>query len=453
MDKIDILNRDKYVERLLKIIQNISETKKSTCFAINGSWGCGKSFVLDMLEDQLNMIQSEETNTDKYFVVRYDSWKYDYYEEPLVAIVATIISLIEEKTKLFPDDKDKQELLGMLKATGVALLSIASSAVKEKTGLDFQTAFATVSKGGKEGGATYENAHKYDVYFGFNKIIEKLKKLLTKLSMRYTIVFFVDELDRCMPEYAVKVLERIHHLIEKQSNIITVIAIDKAQLSTSIKHLFGFENPEKYLEKFINFEIKLDNGSVSELIAQKYADYLALFDESLFRFDDSVEECLQAIFKNIDIRTQEQLVRKVLIVHKLLFVEKRDYSFMCMELLTAAMVCVYKYQGLFNDTPFNGSSFDTVFDLEKRTESPAFVEFFKDKFELLDFGRGHTVPGNQPASVLPKEPSLYASIIYTWCWMHKGKEKVYLHNPNDVYTPISNNHKDLLRFAEMISLM
>lgn len=126
---------------------------------------------------------------------------------------------------------------------------------------------------------------------------------------------------------------------------------------------------------------------------------------------------------------------------------------MCMELLTAAMVCVYKYQGLFNDTPFNGSSFDTVFDLEKRTESPAFVEFFKDKFELLDFGRGHTVPGNQPASVLPKEPSLYASIIYTWCWMHKGKEKVYLHNPNDVYTPISNNHKDLLRFAEMISLM
>ena len=77
MDKIDILNLDKYVERLLKIIQNISETKKSTCFAINGSWGCGKSFVLDMLEDQLNMIQSEETNTDKYFVVRYDSWKYD----------------------------------------------------------------------------------------------------------------------------------------------------------------------------------------------------------------------------------------------------------------------------------------------------------------------------------------------------------------------------------------
>ena len=34
MDKIDILNRDKYVERLLKIIQNISETKKSKLYPV-----------------------------------------------------------------------------------------------------------------------------------------------------------------------------------------------------------------------------------------------------------------------------------------------------------------------------------------------------------------------------------------------------------------------------------
>lgn len=42
----------------------------------------------------------------------------------------------------------------------------------------------------------------------------------------------------------------------------------------------------------------------------------------LFRFDDSVEECLRAIFKDIDIRTQEQIVNKATIVHKLLFTEK-----------------------------------------------------------------------------------------------------------------------------------
>ena len=157
MDKIDILNRDKYIEKLLNLTESISEGKASTCFAINGTWGCGKSFVLDLFQEQLEQIQSEETFTDKYFVVRYNSWKFDYYEEPLVAIVSTMISAIEEKTKLFPDSKEKREILGMLKATGVALLSIANDAVKEKIGLDFQKAYGIVKSGEKEGAAAYES--------------------------------------------------------------------------------------------------------------------------------------------------------------------------------------------------------------------------------------------------------------------------------------------------------
>ena len=65
-------------------------------------------------------------------------------------------------------------------------------------------------------------------------------------------------------------------MTENQSNIITVLAIDKPQLVAGVKQLFGFENPEKYLEKFINFEIKLDNGSVSELITEKYSEYVRM---------------------------------------------------------------------------------------------------------------------------------------------------------------------------------
>lgn len=453
MDKLDILNRGTFVEQLVRLLNNISGNKTSTCFALNGSWGCGKSFVLDMFEEQLKLIQSEETHTDKYFVIHYNSWKFDYYEEPLVAIVSTMIAAIEEKTKLFPDSQEKREILGMLKATGVALLSIANDAVKEKTGLDFQKAYGIVSSGEKEGAAAYESEHDYDVYFGFNKMLTKLAELLEEISKDYTIVFIVDELDRCIPEYAVKVLERLHHLMENQSNIITVIAIDKTQLVASVKQLFGFENPEKYLEKFINFEIKLDNGSVSELISEKCADYIKLFDKDIFRFDDSVEECIQAIFKGIDIRTQEQLVKKATLVHKLLYTEKRDYSFMCMELLVAVMICVHKYQGLFTGALFDGSSFDRVFIARRRDTSLEFAEFFKEKFELINFKLGHSFSGEAPRYVLPDKATLYGAIIYTWCWMHSKRAVIFQHTTGDAYTPISDNSKDLLKFAEMINLM
>ena len=93
------------------------------------------------------------------------------------------------------------------------------------------------------------------------KILKKLESCLNKYpDIRFIQALWslhiVDELDRCIPEYAVKVLERLHHLTENQSNIITVIAIDKPQLTASVKQLFGFEHPERYLEIFINFEIK-----------------------------------------------------------------------------------------------------------------------------------------------------------------------------------------------------
>lgn len=456
MDRLDILNRDEYVERLIKITQSISEAKASTCFAINGQWGCGKSFVLDMFEEKLNAIRSEESEDSGYFVVRYNCWEYDYYEEPLVAIVAAIIPMIEEKTKMFPDSKEKQEVLGMLKVTGVALLSMANSFVKAQTGLDVLGVCSTVCDGKKEGAAAFENAHKFDAYFGFKKVMAKLKELLAEIAERHTLILIVDELDRCAPEYAVKVLERLHHLTEKQPNTITIIAIDKPQLVASVQNLFGFENPEKYLEKFISFEIKLDTGTVSERITEKHADYIAMFDKELFPFYDSVEECLQAIFKDIDVRTQEQLVKKATIAHKLLFKEKRDYSFMCMELLTAVMVCVHKYYRYFNSRSVNLAQLDTVFTARDPLIVPAFSRFFEEKFELIDLQKVSSFSSFPSSSIyfkLPNTSSLYSAIILTWCHMHNNKTPVFCQPLGDVYAPISENHKELLKFAELIDLM
>lgn len=31
---------------------------------------------------------------------------------------------------------------------------------------------------------------------------------------------------------------------------------------------------------------------------EKYAEYIGLFDRKLFHFEDSVEECMQAVFKD-----------------------------------------------------------------------------------------------------------------------------------------------------------
>lgn len=455
MNKLDILQRDKFVKQLERMIENISENKASTCFAINGKWGCGKTFVLDMLQEQLEVKQSEKTADNKYFIIRYNSWKYDYYSEPLAAIVAELMTTIEEKTALFPDSEEKQKLLGALQGICIVLLTCFGNVINAQTGFDVNSAVKTVFKGKEKGEGDYKKAHDYDEYFALKNSIEKLNELLKDLSKKYTIVFLVDELDRCMPEYAIKVLERLHHLTEGKSNIITVISMDKDQLKKSVEKIFGIENSDKYLEKFIHFEVKLDYGNISESILDKYADYIALFDYEKFPFDEPVEECLQAIFKDVDIRTQEQLVKKAMIAHKLLYNDKKDYSFMCMELLLAVLICVYKDESCFNGAMINVSSFDNIFPGLKRDAQPPFIVFFKEKLDKTDFKHSRNFPGNYISHLLPDNPSLYGAIIYTWYWMHKSElsTNVVQWREGTINKVISRNYEELKKFAEMIKMM
>lgn len=459
MDRLDILNRDEFVDELVRILESISDNKSSISFAIDGDWGCGKSFVLDMLEEKLSSIQLEESSNDKYFVLRYNSWKFDYYEEPLIAVVATLISAIEQKTKLFPEGEKKQRMLGMLKVVGASLLSFGNAAIKEKTGVDLQNVYETLATGNSLGIEAYEKKHDYDIYFGFNKVLSELVKVMQDIASDYTIVILVDELDRCIPEYAVKVLERLHHLTEGNSNIITITATDKKQLESSIKQIFGFDNPKKYLKKFLAFEVKLDYGNTSNKIIDKYSSYIDMFDKDIFTFDNSVEECLQAIFQEIDIRTQEQIVQKALMAHKLLYTEKKDYSFMCMELLLAVMMNVYEYESNFFKQPINVLGFDNVFtytkenDLKKEKIQPHFAAFFKEKFEEISFKRSRIFSDTPENYVLPAEPDLYAAIFYTWYWMHKNSKALVKYIKNGVYEGISNNYTELKKFVDFIDLI
>lgn len=457
MSKIDILNREPFVEQIVRLVENISENKTSTCFAINGAWGCGKSFVLDRFEERLNEIKVdiEEKSKYKYFIIRYNSWKFDYYEEPLIALVATIISAIEDKTEIFPDSKEKQQFIGMLKATGVALISATNEAFKEKTGIDGQSIYKTLKEGSEAGKFAFENEHEYDVYFDFKRIMEKLSDLMQKIAEEYTTVLLVDELDRCIPEYAIKVLERLHHLLEESSNIITIVATDKNQLSHSISHVFGIYDTDKYLEKFFSFEVALDCGTVSENITEKYSSYIEMFDKDIFPCDDSIEELFQAIFSGIEIRKQEQIFKKVSIAHKLLYNEKKDYSFMCMELIIAVMVGIYGYRSSQFKYPLQIGNFDTVFVSSSSNCIVDFSNYFKEKFSEIYFVTRHGFPNEPIYYMLPSKANLYVAIIFLWSRMHntKGADVVFKYNTNDAYTPIINNHVELRKFVETIEMM
>jgi hypothetical protein len=84
-------------------------------------------------------------------------------------------------------------------------------------------------------------------------------------------VWFVDELDRCRPTFAVELLERVKHLFDAP-NVVFVLALDKRQLSTSLSAVYGQGfDAEEYLRRFIDLEFKLPIAKSKKFIEMLFA--------------------------------------------------------------------------------------------------------------------------------------------------------------------------------------
>lgn len=344
-EKIDILHREEFIERVVTIVNKIAENKGNMTFAINGEWGCGKTFVLKEIEDRL-----EKDENKKFLVIRYNCWQYDYYEEPLAAIVSSLLDFKDDGNKKnIVSENTKKELKEIMLNVG---LGIATSVIKNKLGIDLGDFQVGIFKARDE-------IKNFDKHHNFKESLKDLNKVLKDISKNCTIVFAVDELDRCLPEYAIKVLERLHHIADGVSNMITIIAFDKERLKNTIGSIFGLENVDKYLKKFIKFEMYLDNGKLDHSkFLEKFSDFCSRFDNnSLWKLDSDKEKRFieEFLFKGVDIRLQEEIVEEAMTFHDLRFKneeKKPDYTVMYMELLIVTESCTnirYNFQNLSDE--------------------------------------------------------------------------------------------------------
>lgn len=308
-DTIDLLDRQPFVEQLMNVAQTLSENRKSACYAINGEWGVGKTFVLDMFEKTIRDIGQDGTVLSRYLVFHYNCWQYDYYEEPLIAIVAAMLDSIDEQVCLL-SEKNREGIKEVLKLVGMNVLTKVNEKIEEKTGVDVKRIYELLDEIRQGTEKNYTEKHEFDLYFEFKKTIKSLSETIRTLSKEQTVVFVVDELDRCMPEYAIKVLERLHHVFENVPNVQVILSIDKSQLEQTVRVIFGNHvNLDRYLAKFIQFEIKLLPKDMNDNFEKRFSEYLQHFDyKSNTAVSAGFRDFFNLIFEGYDIRTRITLL-------------------------------------------------------------------------------------------------------------------------------------------------
>jgi len=252
----DALGREKYAEILKSVVDAY---KYSGCvMVINGKWGTGKTTFVNMWKAYLD-------NHD-YKTIYFNAWESDYMEDPLIALVSELQILNTDKNAI---SKVAENIGRIVLAAGV---SAVKGVLKAKFGINSEIIKDTIDEAKEVGIKCLDEYAKEKATFEDFK--NSLMEFVADNAGEKPIVFFIDELDRCRPDYAVKVLERIKHLFDIP-NIVFVLSINKKQLGYAIQGFYGTSNldAEDYLRRFIDIEYELPSPNMQEFSKYLYDEY------------------------------------------------------------------------------------------------------------------------------------------------------------------------------------
>ena len=243
----DFIGRMPFVSQVYELI-NVANENKSWTFAIDGAWGSGKSYVLSMLKNEME-------RNDSCFIVKYDAWENDFYSDPLIAIICVLL--------------DKIESIEIWQGVRYALGIICEVFRLLPDWGKYEKSFSAVFSKFKNYDKKSNKIKLAEGFKSYKSAIETLKTELQKITQNRKLIILVDELDRCEPEYALTVLNRLHNVFDI-SNTVIIVAVNKEQLKQVIESKYGTKSGNKYLEKFFDLTFSLPEKGEDD-IREQYA--------------------------------------------------------------------------------------------------------------------------------------------------------------------------------------
>lgn len=288
----DKLNRRSEAELLFAYLESVTsrplprEWSRAFTLAVDSGYGSGKTFFLRRFA---------ETVRQKYPVAFVDAWADDLQDQPFVALVAT---LHEAMKPLITTDKTIERKWSKIanatsrvaKAAGVGLLKRGLAYAITDAGVEgVDAAFASIDvdpnnlrklvevEAGQLKGHT-EKATIIDTKVAefrdakaavadLKIAIRELLKILNEKNPGSGKIFIViDEIDRCRPTYAIKLLEEIKHLFDVEG-LTFILGIHKEALSRSVVGAYGPEfDGWQYLKRFITKTYNLKDPGLRPLV-------------------------------------------------------------------------------------------------------------------------------------------------------------------------------------------
>lgn len=254
----DILGNQEYLSSIIRLISNIDDNE---VICVDGDWGVGKTFFVKQLiylirhykeginQSQFKLIEAEKEKLinicDNNLVFYYNAWENDDHNNPFESIIYNILNdypqYKDEITSRFDKEEFFKEFLNILtKILSNKFLNTDLSAENFEKIKSFK-----------------------DLSNEINTCEEKKKLfeiLINRILNNKRMILVIDELDRCNPNFATKLLEVIKHFYNLK-DITTIIVSNNKELQSTIRQQYGQEfNAYSYLNRFYDYIITIDNN-------------------------------------------------------------------------------------------------------------------------------------------------------------------------------------------------
>ncbi len=341
-DTQDEFKRKPIAENIIRLLTSDIDLSP---MVIDGGWGTGKT---EFCQKLIRLMQEQYSNYQPVYI---DAFRSDHSGEPLLALLAEIIkACTPEDTGEQPSEQRKNITRKIAKAAGFVMKTVAKAAVghvlKQNTD-DLAEGLQQIMNDGQDADSLAETvtdaaatiaSHTIDAtveallkeQIEAEKNLETLKTCLKELAAEKPIILFIDELDRCRPDYAVDMLEVIKHVFDVE-NVKVVLVTNTKQLRAAINHRYGMEvDAQKYLDKFLKYSFALPDKIVARfeeeraLVAVEYFKQLIRNSRMASELQGLIGQRIILNFisdmierNNISLRETERLVRFLEIYHSL----------------------------------------------------------------------------------------------------------------------------------------
>jgi len=243
----DRLDRQPLAEKLTGYLERLND---GAVLAIDAPWGEGKTWFG---RNWNKYLQDKE-----YKTIYIDTFEQDYIEDPFVLITSEVLSIVDEGNEHKENLKrgGVEVAKALLPTAGKAFVNFGGRFLLGASDLTGEIQEALEAGTTNIAELTSEFVKENLESYSEGKLaMKEFKVQLADYAQAQDkpIVIFIDELDRCKPNFAVNLIERVKHFFDVP-NIVFVLLLNREQLEKAVKGIYGSDtDASTYLGKFVNF--------------------------------------------------------------------------------------------------------------------------------------------------------------------------------------------------------